>query len=257
MPLKKLYVGCGNERLSDFVHSDISELKNKNGAPDFLCDIAESIPMQSESVNFVYTKGTLDMLNYVQIRNALINMNRILATKGFLRIVVFDFDKAIKSYLSKEVRESGDYGRDFAHLPVFCHNTSLVSRLYYPGRRYLLNYQILEKLLKEAGFDNIKLYSPGETGFPDNKNLSTQLEHTEKQKSSDSMIVECTKSSSKPEYTYAKLGLPEGKINRILAQYFNLTVSPYKITDPVFPKKGWFLKNLLGVKKKQLPKKRA
>ena len=59
-----VYVGCGHHRMDGFLHVEKNIYKSKSGLPDILADICIHIPLADNSVDLVFSRGTLEHLTY-------------------------------------------------------------------------------------------------------------------------------------------------------------------------------------------------
>ena len=78
-----LYVGCGNHRLPGFTHVEINVFKQFKkggdvGPPDILCDITKHIPLPNNSVTMVFSRATMEHLEYQELVNHLLECHRLI-----------------------------------------------------------------------------------------------------------------------------------------------------------------------------------
>ena len=98
---KLVYVGCGHHRMDGFLHIEKNIYKNKAGLPEILADITVKIPLADNSIDFVFSRNTMEHLTYREFFNHLLECRRMLKTGGYIRMVVPNFDMWIKEYQNK------------------------------------------------------------------------------------------------------------------------------------------------------------
>ena len=138
----KLHIGCGQKYLPGYKHLDVLESEHI----DFVCDAGNLEMIDSESVNEIYACHILEHFRRDQAPGALEEWCRVLVPGGVIRIAVPDFEAIVDEY---------HQNRDAAR----------VQGLLYGGQNYDYNFhfvaydfEMLERLLQESGFDNVARY---------------------------------------------------------------------------------------------------
>ena len=138
----KLHLGCGKLRLEDFTNVDIS-----SEVADLKLDFTDLAIFNNSNIEEIYISHALEHFKRRELIPLVLELNRILKIDGVLRIAVPDFEKVVKVYLKNK-------------------NISELSGFLSGGQRdnYDIHYvnfdiNILEKLLKACGFDNVKRYN--------------------------------------------------------------------------------------------------
>ncbi|MFA4941294.1 MAG: methyltransferase domain-containing protein [Patescibacteria group bacterium] len=234
---KLIYLGCGHERLKDFIHVEIDLGKNKSGPPDIIADISEYIPLQNNYADLVYSKATLEHLTYNELLNCLLESRRILKRGGIVRMVVPNFDKAIDDYLNKRYKpelkniifpnekiSNEDYVETF------------IGRMLYFDHRYLHNFYTLKKALEKTGFSEIRECKPGDSKIEE---ANGELYNTELKREGE-VVVEAIKLDHEPSVKMTEKKYPKNPLAYLLARFLNIKISAYTKGRAKFPQKYWF-----------------
>jgi len=235
--LKLVYLGCGHDRLSGFIHVEINLGKNKSGPPDIVADISEYIPLGDNVVDLVYSKATLEHLTYNQLINCLLESYRILKRNGCVRMVVPSFDMAIQDYLNKkylleqkntifpnEKVSNDDYVETF------------IGRMLYFDHRYLHNFNTLKKALEKTGFSEIRECIPGDSNV---EQANVELYKTEFGRKGE-IIIEARKLDHEPLVKMTMKKYPENVLAYFLARFLNIKISSFVERKARFPQRYWF-----------------
>ncbi len=239
--IKLVYLGCGNDRLKDFIHVDIDYGKNKSGPHDIIADMTEYLPFKDNSVDLIYSKATIPALSYQEFINNLLESHRILKKGGCVRMVLFDFDILVKDYLNKvnrpEVPSPG--------MPNENYVDTFVRRMLYFTNRYLHNFDTLKRALKKTGFEQVKECNPGDTRIECAKDELLRVELNR----DDNIIVEAVKLDEEPTAKYASI-YPKNhfSLDYFLAKYLNVKISRYVERKPMFIQRYW-LKTMINFNK--------
>lgn len=97
---KFLYLGCGHHRMPGFTHVEINIGKRKSGPPDIIADITQHINLPDNSVDLIFSRGTMEHLTYPELLNCFLEKYRLLRIGGVVRMLVPDFDIMIQDYLN-------------------------------------------------------------------------------------------------------------------------------------------------------------
>jgi predicted SAM-dependent methyltransferase len=133
----RLHLGCGKRKLKGYVNIDWRKTK----ATDLVCNILK-IPYPENTVDTIEIYHVIEHLPRHEFPKALKEWFRVMSPGGQLIIEYPDFDQAVKDYLEgNENRIDNIFGLQ-----------------RFPGDTHLFGYNFkrLKKLLKQAGFTNIK-----------------------------------------------------------------------------------------------------
>ena len=240
-----VYLGCGHDRLTGFIHVEINLGKNKSGAPDILADISEYIPLEDNYVDLVYSKATLEHLTYNELINCLLESHRILKKGGCVRMVVPSFDKTIQDYLDKRY-EPEQKNTIFPNEKVSNEDyvETFIGRMLYFDHRYLHNFHTLKKALEKTGFSEIRECKPGDSKI---EVANVELYNTELKREGE-IIVEAIKLDREPTAKMTQKKYPKNPLAYFLARFLNIKISTFTEGKARFPQKYWF-KTLVGYNK--------
>ena len=85
----RLHVGCGHRYLPGFVHIDQDHLEHV----DHVRDIKDLSIFEDESVDEIYSCGTIIYFDRYEVRTVLKEWSRVLKKGGILRTSIADFEK--------------------------------------------------------------------------------------------------------------------------------------------------------------------
>jgi predicted SAM-dependent methyltransferase len=146
---RRLNWGCGTEPEPGWINSDIKE----DPTVDISCDILEGLPLEEGSIDYAVSIHALPELRLPDLVPALMELRRVLAPGGVLRLALPDLDRAIEAY------SSGDGG--YFHLIPDEDARSLSSKmimqmLWYGYSKSLFTQEFIAELLERAGFAAIE-----------------------------------------------------------------------------------------------------
>lgn len=160
-------------------------------------NLRRRLPLQSDSVAFVYCAETLEHFEFYAARTLLHEIYRVLKPGGILRISTPDARRIAKAYIEGAI-DSGQFNRFFYEPLISFYEPSVIERI---GKRiYTTQYHLwifdtgsLNDLLREVHFSLVEEPGVGLGKFPD----LDRLEHfTPEELARDrgfSMYVEATK----------------------------------------------------------------
>ncbi len=241
---KLVYVGCGHHRMVGFLHVDINIFKNKAGLPDILADISVKIPLPDNSVDLIFSRSTLEHLTYRELINHLLECQRVLKKGGCVRMVVPNFEIWIKEYQNKIYRPDLEFDPD---LPNENYTDSFVANLYYHDHFYLHNFDTLNRVLQKTGFTGIREVGPGDTKIAE---VRPEILKTEIGRHGF-LIVEAEKGGEEPQAAKIPLPYPKNVIKKLLAEYLNIKLAPFKRNCPMFPSKWWFKEKIVQLRQRK------
>ncbi len=159
----KLQIGGGKHTLPGFLNIDIFE------PADLIFDIREGIPLESTSVNFIFSEHFMEHIDYPKSTKFFISeCFRILNTDGQIVIGVPDTQKIIKGYMSKDSalwqtylnswyknRDCLDDFNTYIDLVNYHMRDQDDSEKYNP-HFWGYDFEKLESLLVNAGFKSVR-----------------------------------------------------------------------------------------------------
>jgi predicted SAM-dependent methyltransferase len=146
---RRLNWGCGTEPEPGWINSDIKE----DPTVDISCDILQGLPLEEGSIEYAVSIHALPELRHPDLVPALMELRRVLAPGGVLRLSLPDLDRAIEAY------RGGD--RQYFHLIPDEDARALGSKLitqmlWYGYSKSLFTYDFAAELLERAGFRQIE-----------------------------------------------------------------------------------------------------
>ena len=137
-------------------------------------DLTHSIPFEDNSVDYIFSSHFLEHLYNKDAQNLLSEALRVLKSKGKIRLSVPDLEYAIKMYKNgKKLDMLNNY--------FFVEHDNN----YYSRHKYMYDFELLSKMFKNAGFENIKRFKFREGSLPELERLDNRPE--------DSLFIEASK----------------------------------------------------------------
>lgn len=157
-PVRRLNWGCGTEPEPGWINSDIKE----DPTVDISCDILEGLPLETGSIEYAVSIHALPELSYPDQLPALLELRRVLAPGGVLRLALPDLDRGIRAYQERE--------HDYFLVPDedarSIGSKFIVQMLWYGYSKTLFTHDFIVELLEKAGFAEIRRCAFGETAGP-------------------------------------------------------------------------------------------
>jgi len=145
----KLHLGCGKRFIEGFIHVDLQELPHI----DYQASVDDLHFAEDNSVALIYVSHVLEHFGRHEYKDVLKEWHRVLKPGGILRVSVPDFDAVVKYYTEKEANLHLLLG-----LLVGGQKTG-----EYDYHKMIFNQKILQEVLEEVGFFNIRKYDWRET----------------------------------------------------------------------------------------------
>lgn len=159
----KLHVGCGPYSLEGWLNADIDL---KRGNVDIFLDAREPLPFEEGQFHFVFAEHLLEHLGFDEGRRFLKEVSRVLKPGGVVRISTPDLEFLLR-YYSDSSHEADRYteyhGREFLRTEVRS-RALVVSNFFYDfGHRVIYDWDLLVKVLEEAGLRGVERRQVGES----------------------------------------------------------------------------------------------
>jgi len=143
-----LHLGCWKRVLPGFVNVDICDFPHI----DYKNNVDDLSMFQDSTVDLIYSSHVFEYFDRTKAAEVLREWNRVLRPGGTLRIAVPDFDKLIKVYqITGEL--SRVLGPMFGQMEVPTKNGP--EYLYH---KTIYNFDSLQTMLKDAGFEDVRRY---------------------------------------------------------------------------------------------------
>lgn len=168
----KLQVGAGGNALPGWLNTDLHPSRHVLSV-----DVTRPLPFSNGEFRYAFTEHMIEHLSFEQGRRMLLEIHRILADGGKLRVSTPDFDFFLGMFregITPEEKLFMEWHvRTYTpNLPV--HPLSVMNTMFHRwGHKYLYNEQTLSSLLQECGFDQIKRYQTGESDDPELQGLES------------------------------------------------------------------------------------
>jgi predicted SAM-dependent methyltransferase len=227
--------------MQGFVHAEINIWKEKKKGmnvppPELLCDVTDKIPLEDDSVDFIYSRATLEHFTYRELVNHLLECQRVLKVGGLIRACVPDFDAFVRDYQAGIMRSGTDWVEPNPDFPVDNATEYFIYQMMYHDHRYLHNSETLSGFLDSAGFSEIEIHGEGQTRMTA---VSDQLVVAEEGRSLDHLMIEAVKSGDQPTIERFEREYPSFFLYKLLAKYLNIEIRPYVRSRTMFPSRSW------------------
>ncbi len=175
----RLNWGSGPQAVAGWINADVIE----GQGIEIVGDIRNGLPLDSESVDYIFSSHALQQLPFFDVRTALHELRRVLKTGGVLRLGLPDLDRAIDALR----RGDGDY----FYVPDSDARTVsgkfVVQMTWYGSSPMLFNYENAREMLEDAQFSRVCRcsYKVTQSRFPeivalDNRERETLFLEAEK-----------------------------------------------------------------------------
>ena len=165
-----LDLGCGPNTHAEFINLDYLW----HPGVDVCWDISRGLPFAGGALHGVFTEHCLEHFPLAAARELLREIRRVLAPGGTTRIVVPDGELYLRTYVRQL---AGDASHRFPYQEAEQARGSWspmvsVNRVFYQdreslfGHRTIFDFQLLELLLRECGFDQVVRRRFGEGADP-------------------------------------------------------------------------------------------
>lgn len=170
--LRRLNWGCGTDPEPGWINSDIKEAP----AVDISADILEGLPLEEGSIDYVVSIHALPELRYPDQVPALMELRRVLAPGGVLRLALPNLDRAIRAYQE----EDSDYFLVPDEDARSIGSKLIVQLLWYGYSKTLFTFDFIAELLERAGFRDVQrcAYRQTASRFPEIVTLDNRPEES-------------------------------------------------------------------------------
>ncbi|MEE9305407.1 MAG: methyltransferase domain-containing protein, partial [bacterium] len=166
----KLHVGCGRYRIEGWLNADI-DLRHE---ADIFLDAREPLPFEADQFRFVFAEHLIEHLTFAEGRRFCSEAYRTLWPGGVVRLSTPDLQFLVR-YYEDESAESQAFTEyhttEFLRLDVRS-QALVVSNFFHDfGHRLIYDWDLLERLLREAGFERIERCRVGESSRPELRDI--------------------------------------------------------------------------------------
>lgn len=179
--MAKLQIGCGPNRLAEWLNTDISLHECKAGA--LYLDAGELFPFPDNSIDYIYSEHVFEHLNHDQAVNMLKESFRVLKPSGTIRIATPDFQFLVDLYLhpdnalNKRYIEWSSCGGGGCR-PVPSTALHVINKFHTSwGHQIIYDKETLSALLTECGYHNIRPCVIGKSEIESLNNLEAHFKH--------------------------------------------------------------------------------
>ncbi|MBU0606275.1 MAG: methyltransferase domain-containing protein [Armatimonadetes bacterium] len=179
----RLNLGCGPDRRAGFLNADLGLVG------DLHMDVTRPFPLADGTFGLVFSEHLLEHLDEAGAAYCLRECHRVLQPGGVLRLSTPDLARVVSCYLDPEGeglerRRATAVASPWKYAPgaVATPAQALNDAFYLWDHRHLYDQAELTRVLREAGFDRITVYAPGEgsgeltTGLEGRKDESLVVE---------------------------------------------------------------------------------
>ena len=162
----KLHVGCGRYHIEGWLNADI-DLRHE---ADIFLDAREPLPFEADQFRFVFAEHLIEHLTFAEGRRFCSEVFRILRPGGVVRLSTPDLQFLVR-YYEDESAESQAFTEyhttEFLRLDVRS-RALVVSNFFYDfDHRLIYDWDLLVRLIREAGFVSVERCRVGESSHPE------------------------------------------------------------------------------------------
>lgn len=148
-----LHLGCWKRYIPGFIHIDLCDMPHI----DYKTNIDDLSMFYDETVDLIYSSHSIEYFDRTEVVKVLTEWNRVLKKGGILRIAVPDLEKLILIY-EKYKDLNKILGPLYGRMEI---DTEEGNKFLYHKTVY--DYNSLQTLLQENGFNNVRRYDWRET----------------------------------------------------------------------------------------------
>jgi predicted SAM-dependent methyltransferase len=146
----RLNMGCGDKRKEGWVNIDL------HPAADIKTDVRRKLPFCSNSACVIYSEHLFEHLEYPEeAMQFLRESHRVLAPGGMFSVGVPDTELVLRAYVEGDFvpKQLGLMDIPGCDTPMHC-----INYLFHQGgeHKHLYDFDTLAKILREAGFENVR-----------------------------------------------------------------------------------------------------
>ena len=169
-PEPKLHVGCGGYYIEGWLNADI-DLRRK---VDIFLDARRPLPFEDDRFHLVFAEHLIEHITFAEARRFCSELRRVLRPGGVVRLSTPDLRFLLGYYedASAEAEQYTEYhSREFLRTDLRS-KALVVSNFFYDfGHRVIYDWELLEGLLREAGFHQIERRRAGESPHAELKGI--------------------------------------------------------------------------------------
>ncbi len=163
--IRFLEIGPGNSRIENFETLNVV----KNEVSDFVGDATNHLPFHDNSFDLVYASHILEHVPWYQVQKILEEWKRVIKPGGYLEIWVPDGLKIAKAFVAAEEGNDNSWQQDNwyrfneKHDPgiwfsarMFSYGDGSGDKKHPNWHLSTFSYRLLEKMLRESGFEEIR-----------------------------------------------------------------------------------------------------
>ncbi len=172
----KLHLGCGTAYKEGWINIDNNSDNNINKL-DLNWDLRNNLPLDDNSVDFIFNEHFLEHLSIAEGQRALRDFLRVLKPSGIMRISMPDLERVVALYNNPNWKKDCEkffkkFGLDFIKTKAEFININF--RAW--GHKWLYDWEELERRLAEAGAKEITKATIYKSKYPELNNLETRAE---------------------------------------------------------------------------------
>lgn len=167
--LKMLNIGCGTDYKKGWVNID-NNSDNNIDKLDVNWDLRNPLPIDDNSVDFIFNEHFVEHLTPEEARIALSDLMRVLKPGGVMRIAMPDLESVVNTYINVPLKKDPvikEFKMDFIQTKAEWMNMSF----RWWGHMWLYDWEELVRRLHEIGFDNVKRAKLRKSKYPELRDL--------------------------------------------------------------------------------------
>jgi len=171
--IKKLQLGCGDNRLPSWLNSDLDGI-----GPIIPIDVTKKFPSSNSTFHCVFSEHLIEHLTLDQGKNMLREIFRILKPRGKVRIATPDLKFLIRLYNPKKSAVQKKYIKwtitENYHQVNEDRESYVINNFFRAwSHQFIYDFETLKSVLEEIGFININRFKPGKSRDPNLKNIES------------------------------------------------------------------------------------
>lgn len=173
--IKKINLGCGYENFPGgwlniglFNEKDINyaQVKKINNAYVLHFDLTKELPIEPESIQYVYASHFLEHIQFKQAIDLFKRLRKMLISGGVLRLTVPDLNLWIRKYYENDEKFFKDFYKLIKSFPnLKTKGEIFAGQIFGYGHQWSYDYDSLKDTLQRAGFTKITKKKYGDSSI--------------------------------------------------------------------------------------------
>jgi predicted SAM-dependent methyltransferase len=184
----RLNIGCGTNFVENWINIGLFDIpgaiyfssKIKNQALFIHFDMTQELPIDPNTVQYIYASHFIEHLNFPQGLIFVKNCYKVMRKDGIIRLTFPDLELWIQKYLENDLnffKKYYDFTKNINNLPELKTKGEIfMSQVHGWGHEWCYDFDSIKDLLERTGFSNVTRKKAFESSLPDIEKLEPETE---------------------------------------------------------------------------------